>query len=174
VHFLKKINHPKICTKLKLFYSIFFIALFFHLQTSEKKVSLNLKVLNAQNEPFENATALLYRLPDSIIVEKKVLKSTDVFFVEQSTDYFLKITATSKQIFEKEINVKLQSIQLKIVLKDKVDAMSAVTVVSKKSFMKEDGDKTIVDATVLSNSSTNAFEILEKTPGTIIDQDGNE
>jgi hypothetical protein len=39
--------------------------------------------------------------------------------------------------------------------------------------MKEDGDKTIVDATVLSNSSTNAFEILEKTPGAIIDQDGN-
>jgi hypothetical protein len=158
---------------LKLFYSIFFIALFFHLQTSAQKVSLNLKVLNAQQEPFENATAILYHLPDSVIIEKKVLKSTDVFYVEQSTNYFLKITATSKQIFEKEINTKLQSIQLEIILKDKVEAMSAVTVVSRKSFMKEDGDKTIVDATVLSNSSTNAFEILEKTPGAIIDQDGN-
>ena len=170
---MKKINHPNICTILKLFYSIFFIALFFHLQTSAQKVSLNLKVLNAQQEPFQNATAILYHLPDSVIIEKKVLKSTDVFYVEQSTNYFIKITATSKQIFEKEINTKLQPIQLEIILKDKVEAMSAVTVVSRKSFMKEDGDKTIVDATVLSNSSTNAFEILEKTPGAIIDQDGN-
>jgi hypothetical protein len=121
---------------------------------------------------LNSQTILNYRLGD-FILEKKVLKSTDVFYVEQSTNYFIKITATSKQIFEKEINTKLQPIQLEIILKDKVEAMSAVTVVSRKSFMKEDGDKTIVDATVLSNSSTNAFEILEKTPGAIIDQDGN-
>jgi hypothetical protein len=173
VHFLKKINYPKICTKLKLFYSFFFIALFFHQQTTAQKVSLNLKVLNVQLEPFENATAFLYRLPDSVIIEKKVLKSTDIFLVEQSTDYFLKITATSKQIFEKAIKVKLQTIQLEIILMDKVESMKGITIVSKKSFIKEEDDKTIVDATALTNSSTNAFEVIEKTPGTIIDQDGN-
>ena len=170
---MKKINHPKIRTILKLFYSVFFIALFFQLQTAAQKVSLNLKVLNAQHELLENATALLYRLPDGVIVQKKVLKSSDVILVEQSTDYFLKVTSTSKEIFEKEIHVKHQDIRLEIILKDRIDAMSTVTVVSKKSFMKEEDDKTIIDATALTNSSTNAFEVLEKTPGAIIDQDGN-
>ena len=39
--------------------------------------------------------------------------------------------------------------------------------------MTQEDDKTIVDATVLANSSINAMEVLEKTPGVIIDQDGN-
>jgi hypothetical protein len=170
---LKKINKHKIYTVLKLFYSTLFVFLLANLKAFAQKYPLNLTVLNAQLEPFENASALLYRLPDSTIVEKKVLKSTDVFFVEPSTNYFLKITSTSKQIFEKEINIKLQSVQLQIILMDKVESMKEITIVSKKSFMKEEDDKTIVDATVLANSSTNAFEVIEKTPGTIIDQDGN-
>ena len=48
-----------------------------------------------------------------------------------------------------------------------------MTIVSRKPFVTQDDDKTIVDAEALSNSSTNAFEILEKTPGLIADQDGN-
>ena len=52
--------------------------------------------------------------------------------------------------------------------------MSAVTVVSsRKPLIKEEDDKTIVDAEALTISSTNAFEVIEKTPGAIIDQDGN-
>jgi len=39
--------------------------------------------------------------------------------------------------------------------------------------VKQEDDKTVVDATVLAESSTNAYEVLEKTPGAIVDQDGN-
>jgi hypothetical protein len=39
--------------------------------------------------------------------------------------------------------------------------------------MTQEDDKTIVDAAALSVSSTNAFEVIEKTPAVIIDQDGN-
>ena len=55
----------------------------------------------------------------------------------------------------------------------KVNNLGNVTVISKKPLIKEDDDKTTVDAEVLANSSTNAYEILEKTPGIIVDQDGN-
>lgn len=51
--------------------------------------------------------------------------------------------------------------------------LKTVTVVSKKPLVRQDNDKTIVDATVLANSSTNGYEVLEKTPGIVMDQDGN-
>ena len=143
------------------------------MQIFAQQLNLNLSILNAQNEAFENATALLVHLPDSIIVEKKVLKSNDFFNVQSSSDYLLKITAVSKKNFEKKIHIGTESIKLVVVLNNNVEVMKSVIIVSKKPLMKEEDDKTIVDATTLSNSSTNAFEVIEKTPGTIIDQDGN-
>ena len=54
----------------------------------------------------------------------------------------------------------------------KTTDLQDVTVVSRKPVIKQEDDKSVVDA-ALSNSSTNAYEVLEKTPGTIVDQDGN-
>lgn len=51
--------------------------------------------------------------------------------------------------------------------------MAGVIVTARKPLIKQEDDKTIVDAEVLANSSTNAYEVLEKTPGAIVDQDGN-
>jgi iron complex outermembrane receptor protein len=51
--------------------------------------------------------------------------------------------------------------------------LDAVVVTSKSPLLKQVDDKTIVDAEVLANSSTNALEVLEKTPGAIVDNDGN-
>ena len=44
---------------------------------------------------------------------------------------------------------------------------------SKRPLMRQEDDKTIVDPENLALSSTNAFEILEKTPALFVDQDGN-
>ena len=54
-----------------------------------------------------------------------------------------------------------------------ISNLQGVTIVAKRPLIKQDDDKTIVDAEVLANSSTNAYEVLEKTPGAILDQDGN-
>ena len=55
----------------------------------------------------------------------------------------------------------------------KISNLGNVTVISKKPLIKQEDDKTIIDAEPLANSSTNAYEVLEKTPGAIVDQDGN-
>ena len=39
--------------------------------------------------------------------------------------------------------------------------------------MRQEDDKTIVDPEPLANTSTNALEVMEKTPGLFVDQDGN-
>src|SRR4029078_3522570 len=48
-----------------------------------------------------------------------------------------------------------------------------VTVTSQKPLMRQEDDKTIVDPENLAASSTSSYEVIEKTPGLFVDQDGN-
>jgi hypothetical protein len=48
-----------------------------------------------------------------------------------------------------------------------------VTVRSSTPLMRQEDDKTIIDPEPLAAASTNAYEIIEKTPGVFVDQDGN-
>lgn len=66
-----------------------------------------------------------------------------------------------------------QHTTIRITMIEKIGSLANVTVTSKKPLITQDDDKTVVDAETLANSSTNAYEILEKTPGTVVDQDGN-
>ena len=153
---------------------LFFIGLIVSaFQLTAQTTQLQLHVTDEKNESFNNSTAILYHLPDSSIVIKKVIKSTSEFDVEKQSSYYLKISATGKQLFTITVNIKDSILFLPITLKNKIADLSAVTIVSKKPLIKEEDDKTIVDAAALTISSTNAFEVIEKTPGAIIDQDGN-
>ena len=39
--------------------------------------------------------------------------------------------------------------------------------------MRQEDDKTIVDPEALAATSTSGYEVIEKTPGLFVDQDGN-
>src|SRR5205085_2337781 len=86
--------------KTKIFFSI--ICLFVSTTIFAQTTRLHLIITNDKQEPFQNATAILYNLPDSGLKEKKVIKGEGYFDV-----------------------------------------------------------------------NTNAYEVLEKVPGAIVDQDGN-
>ncbi len=134
---------------------------------------LHLIVINDKHEPFQNASAALYLLPDSILKAKKVVKGDTWFDVNTKSHYLLKITAVGTQPINKEITIEDSAVSVTAVLAVKVSSLGNVTVVAKKPLIRQDDDKTVVDAEALANSSTNAYEVLEKTPGTIVDQDGN-
>lgn len=134
---------------------------------------VNVLVTNGKSEPFPGATAVLYQLPDSSIAGKAVVTKDTYFEVNQFAEYYLLVTAAGMQPEGRKISLKDTSITVTIKLNDKVGNLSAVTVVSKKPLITQEDDKTVVDATALTISSTNAYEVLEKTPGAIVDQDGN-
>ena len=134
---------------------------------------LQLSLTNDKQEPFQNASVALYQLPDSILKEKKVIKGNGSFDVDTQTNYLIKISAAGTQNISKEIRIADSSVTITVILSAKVSSLGNVTVVSKRPLIKQDDDKTVVDAEALANSSSNAFEVLEKTPGTVIDQDGN-
>ena len=121
-----------------------------------------------------NATLRLYLLPDTSLLATQVsAPAGNNFTVKPSQRYLLKATAIGYESQFKLIVVNDKPLSITILLKKNITSLSEVVVKSKKPLLTQEDDKTIVDATVLANSSTNAFEVLEKVPGAIIDQDGN-
>jgi hypothetical protein len=135
---------------------------------------LSISVTDSKNIKIQGASAYLKNLSDTNASIKKVLKSKDEFNISEGIQYNLHISSIGKLDFDTSFIVGNNDFFIQIVLKNEFSSMSAVTVVSsKKPLIKEEDDKTIVDAEALTISSTNAFEVIEKTPGAIIDQDGN-
>lgn len=141
--------------------------------SSAQQTSLRVDIFNEKNEPFNGATVSLYHLPDSSLLYKRVVNAADTFIVEAGSTYLLKVTASGSQPYSQEISVSTNPEPLIIYLTKKIGNLGNVVVVSRKPLVKQEDDKTIVDAEPLANSSTNAYEVLEKTPGAVVDQDGN-
>jgi hypothetical protein len=143
------------------------------MQSFAQTAKLHVIVTDNKKEAVQNATASLFQLPDSILKIKKVISGSSYFNVRPNTNYILKITASGFKELVKPISIPDTTVTLKLEMANKTTDLGNVTVMSKKPLIKQEDDKTIVDAEVLANSSTNAYEVLEKTPGAIVDQDGN-
>lgn len=143
------------------------------LTATAQTTRLHLFVTNEKKEPFQNATVAIYKLPDSILQEKKVIQGDHWFDVNIKSKYLIKISAAGTQPATREIDIADSIVEISVTLNTKVNDLGNVTIVAKRPLIRQDDDKTIVDAEALANSSTNAFEVLEKTPGAVVDQDGN-
>jgi iron complex outermembrane recepter protein len=138
-----------------------------------QNVSVRVVIKNEKNEFVQNATVQILRIKDSSIYLIKTHKDDAYFSLPKNSTHFLKITAVNiNRIFE-TISIAENDTTINIAASTKSKNLDAVVVTSTKALIKQEDDKTIVDAEPLANSSTNALEVLEKTPGAIVDQDGN-
>lgn len=128
---------------------------------------------NEKNEPVQNATAQILRYPDSSLMIVKTVKHDAYFSLTVGKTYFLRITSVSINEIFRTITIEPKDTVMNIIAQAKSKNLDAVVVTSKTPLIKQEDDKTIVDAEVLASSSTNALEVLEKTPGAIVDNDGN-
>jgi iron complex outermembrane recepter protein len=128
----------------------------------------------AKNDSVNNTTIALYILPEDSLISTQVFKKEgNNFSVNQFVKYIIKASCIGFETVNKTINITDKPVTATLVLKRSSTSLQGVTVVSKKPLIKQEDDKTIVDAAVLANSSTNAYEVLEKTPGAIVSQDGD-
>jgi len=139
-----------------------------------QKIDLRVQVAAGRGDSFPGATLKLYSLPDSLLVSTQVSAAKGVVFLVKSfSKYLLKISAIGFAETEMLVSVTDKTLSLPVLLKKNIKGLDEVVVVSRKPLMRQEDDKTIVDAEALASSSSNAYEVLEKTPGAIIDQDGN-
>ena len=160
--------------KLKYKLTILALFLFLRLAVYAQQISLQVTLSTLQNNSLAGATLQLYSLPDTILLNAQVAATNgNIFLVKPFARYLLKAVAIGYEATETSIAVKDQPVQLHLFFKKKLTSLKGVEVTARKQLLKQEDDKTIVDATVLANSSSNAYEVLEKTPGAVIDQDGN-
>jgi hypothetical protein len=157
---------------------IFWVLLLCFKSTAQQHTAktLNLQVLlSFPKNDTANATVTLLNADDSAVISTKIAIEKSInFSVAGFHKYIVRVTSASLETAEKTIGLTDKNGSLFIQLNRKTKALKEITVTSRhKPIIKQEDDKTIVDAEPLANSSSNAYEVMEKVPGAVVDQDGN-
>ncbi len=134
---------------------------------------LSIVIKDSKKEALVGATVSLIRVADSVSV-----------FTTTGTDGYARFDKIDNALYnvnvrfmgfvplEKTISVKQGQRRFEFNMQEAVISLGEVTVVAKQPLVRQEDDKTIIDPEPLANTSTNTLEILEKTPGVFVDQDG--
>ena len=129
---------------------------------------------------LEAATVSVLKAKDSSLVKMALTDKTGHFEVDNlaegkyliavSSVAFLKAFSNAFEINSKNSPVVIPAIQLTEAGKE----LKGVTVTVKKLFVEQNPDRTIVNVdAVASNTGLTVLEVLEKSPGIMVDKDGN-
>ena len=141
---------------------------------AQNTTSLRINLTCKTNDTLTGITLRLYLLPDTqLVATQKYKNGGSRFTVNRLSKYLVRISSVGFEASEEPVSITNSSAEYFFTVKRKTTSLTGVTVTARKPLIKQEDDKTIVDAEVLANSSTNAYEVLEKTPGAIVDQDGN-
>ena len=156
---------------LLLFFFLFVLTSFAYSQ----QTGVTFKIANAKNEALPFATVTVLPVPDTTSKLEKITDSSGrvTFSLLQGRPYRIVASAVEYVSIEKGITIKGDNPTYTIIVEALSKSLSNVVVTSRRPIMRQEDDKTIVDPENLAASSTNAYEILEKTPGLFVDQDGN-
>ena len=153
---------------------LFLAILFVQDLEAQKGLVLTVSLTSTKKDSLNNISVQLYQLPDSSLVRLRLFNGKPLSFtVNRQTGYFIIASSTGFEKAEKQVFIGDKPISVILVLKRKISSLQNVIVVSRKPLMKQEDDKTVIDAEPLANTSTNAYEVLEKIPGAVMDQDGN-
>ena len=160
--------------KLNLSATVLFM-LFFHLGPQAQNLSVSFKISNKKKEPVPYANFQLVNRNDITNVLTRTADSSGrvKFELKKGGQYDLTITSANYQTIDKGILVRGDQSVFQFVAEPKEKTMEGVVVRSRKPLMRQEEDKLIIDPENLVASSSNGYEVIEKTPGLFVDQDGN-
>lgn len=147
-------------------------------QTNPGKVTGSVKA--GQEKSTIAATVTLLQAKDSSVAKSIVAGKDGRFEFENLVPgkYIVLVTATEhaktySPVFE--ISEASSAISLKpIELVSKIKDLNAVTVTAKRPLIEQKIDRTVVNVDAsITNTGSNALEVLEKSPGISVDKDGN-
>lgn len=151
------------------------LAVIMALTSFAQTIPVSIKVINNRKEPVAYATFTVQNRTDSNAVMKKVADSSGSarFNLTRGQQYLVIISAVNYQTLEKGILINGQQKNFNFTLETAGKTMENVVVTAQKPLLRQEDDKTIVDPESLAAASTSGYEVIEKTPGLFVDQDGN-
>jgi len=158
-------------TRLILLLSIFFT---FTGLLQAQNISITIRLQNEKKEPVAYASVSAFNRLDSTLAQQQVSDSNgQVRFQLAKGQYRIEVLALSYQVFEKNILVGSGKADFPFTLEESGKTMERVVLRSSRPLMRQEDDKTIVDPENLVAASSSGYEVIEKTPGLFVDQDGN-
>lgn len=151
----------------------FFILTFSQLPAQELPVTI--KIVNQKNEPVAAPSVIITDRLDSLQQFKQVADSNGIasFRLLKDHQYIIYISSVNYQPVEKGFLLSRDQTRFTFIAEPLPKTLGGVVVTSQKPLMRQEDDKTIVDAESLAATSTSGYEVIEKTPGLFVDQDGN-
>lgn len=120
--------------------------------------------------PVPGATLVL-RLEDKSFAGATDTNGIAKISLQENVRYKIRVSAVGFETLEEEIVTNKS--EFKITLKASTTRLAEVSVTARKPLITHEDDKAVVDPEPLVQSSTNAMEVLEKTPGVFSDTDGS-
>ncbi|MBS4063954.1 MAG: TonB-dependent receptor [Chitinophagaceae bacterium] len=150
-----------------------------HAQTTQRG-KIAVKIMNAQQQPLENATAELLRSKDSGLVKTAISDKTGFAEFENIPlgNYIIRVSSTN---YSKQFSAPLilSADQLSVTVADVVMQPAAVQlkdieVSGRKPFIQKLNDRIVVnvDNSVI-NAGSSALDVLERSPGVLVDPNDN-
>ena len=138
------------------------------------------KVINSNSHPISLATILLLKSKDSSLVKGVISSDSGTFTIGQveAGKYFITCShADYKQIFSPLIIINgiNEFTDLgALLLYPKESELAKVTIITKKPFFEQKTDRLIINVSnSITSAGSTALEVLEKSPGIIVDQNNN-
>ncbi|MEQ1675678.1 MAG: TonB-dependent receptor, partial [Chitinophagaceae bacterium] len=166
----------------KIYFPIFLVSLLFisvpaHSQVAQtgEETIITIKIVNQKKEPVPFASVTVTNRSDSTHVITKAADSSGIakFKLTKRNNYTVSISSINYLPIEKGISVSGNQSVFTFSAGPIGKTLDAAVVTSKKPLMRQEDDKTIVDPENLVAASTSGYEVIEKTPGLFVDQDGN-
>jgi iron complex outermembrane recepter protein len=138
-------------------------------------IRVSIRIVNQKNESVNEATIKVTHRQDSLQQYVQVADNNGraIFQLFNGEQYSVKVTSVNYQSIEKGIIVSAKQSQFRFVIESLGKTLAGVVVTSQRPLMRQEDDKTIVDPESLAATSTSGYEVIEKTPGLFVDQDGN-
>jgi iron complex outermembrane receptor protein len=136
-------------------------------------------VRDANGKTVGSATVTLLRATDSSAVKFAVANATGSFIFEgmAAGNYLVSVSAAGHATaFSAPVSAAAGSSSLvpSITVQTQAKDLASVTVVSRKPFIEQKIDRTIINVEAsATNAGATALDVLEKSPGVTIDKDGN-
>ncbi len=136
-------------------------------------------ILNTGHKPVEGATVQLLRADNKAVVKFSLTDKQGSFDIDKIAPgkYILSVTAigyTTKTSEPVEISSDKKSVQLpSMELETTTKELSAVTVTGKRPLIEQKIDRTVINVEAApTNAGATAMEVLEKSPGISVSNDG--
>src|SRR6218665_82594 len=134
-----------------------------------------IQLTESNQSPIIGATIRIVNRTDTTKILNNTTDTLGIarFNLVANQQYTMTATSVGYKSLVKGINVTGKQTVLKFVMETDNQLLGAVVVTARKPLMQQEDDKTIVDPEPIANTSTSAYEIMEKIPGLFVDQDGN-